>query len=65
MTAGRGSAGGPHGADVPGPGVRIVRVTGRDWRTLREVRLHALAEEPSAFGSTLERELAYEEHTWR
>ena len=65
VTAGRGSAGGPHGADVPGPGVRIVRVTGRDWRTLREVRLHALAEAPSAFGSTLERELAYEEHTWR
>lgn len=45
--------------------ITVERVTEQDWRTLRDVRLRALTEAPQAFGSTLERELAFEESTWR
>jgi ribosomal protein S18 acetylase RimI-like enzyme len=65
MTAEHGSAGGSYRADPAGDGPRIVRVTAQDWRTLRDVRLRALAEAPRAFGFTLERELGYDERTWR
>jgi ribosomal protein S18 acetylase RimI-like enzyme len=46
-------------------GLTILRVTAQDWRELRDVRLRALAESPRAFGSTLARELGYDERTWR
>jgi ribosomal protein S18 acetylase RimI-like enzyme len=42
----------------------VERTSARDWRLLRDVRLRALTEAPSAFGSTLERELAFGDATW-
>ncbi len=36
-----------------------------DWRTIRNTRLRALAESPSAFGSTLAREAAFDDVEWQ
>jgi GNAT superfamily N-acetyltransferase len=54
---------GPVSTDQSAPVIR--RVDERDWAHLKSVRLTALAESPSAFGSTLEREQQYDERDWR
>jgi hypothetical protein len=43
----------------------ITRVGEDDWRVWREVRLAALTDAPTAFGSGLEREEALPEDAWR
>lgn len=41
------------------------RIGAGEWRELSELRLRALRDAPLAFGSTLERESAYDEARWR
>nr|CAA9310650.1 MAG: hypothetical protein AVDCRST_MAG46-130 [uncultured Nocardioidaceae bacterium] len=41
------------------------QLTGDDWRNLRLVRLSALADSPSAFGSRLEEEERLDDTDWR
>jgi GNAT superfamily N-acetyltransferase len=36
-----------------------------DWEVMRALRLRALATDPGAFGSTIDREVAFGEETWR
>lgn len=45
--------------------VHVRRLRADEWRALRELRLRALAADPAAFGSTLERELAFTDATWQ
>ena len=52
-----------HGADSSAPVVRVLR--GDDWAVLREIRLRALRDSPSAFGSTYTREAGFDETHWR
>lgn len=44
---------------------QVLRAGPADWRRVRDVRLRALAADPSAFGSSLEREQGYDEQRWR
>ncbi len=44
---------------------QVRRAMTEDWQALRAVRLRALADAPSAFSSTWERESAFEEEQWR
>ena len=43
----------------------IQRMSAADWQRVRALRLAGLAAEPDAFGSTLERETAFEPTDWQ
>lgn len=45
--------------------VEIRRVRADEWRLLRDVRLRALADSPSAFAATLAEEAAYPDARWQ
>lgn len=46
-------------------GVEIVLATSEDWERVRDVRIRALADAPSAYGSRLEEEQDQPESSWR
>jgi len=52
-------------ASATADGLVVTRAFEDQWRAVRTVRLAALAESPSAFGSTLQREQEYHETQWR
>jgi GNAT superfamily N-acetyltransferase len=45
--------------------IEVRRIRPDDWPALRATRLAALADSPSAFGSTVERELAFTDEVWQ
>ncbi len=45
--------------------VTVRQTTEDDWQTWRDLRLRALKDTPTAFGSTFERETAFTEVEWR
>ena len=52
--------------DAPRPRqVRVDVASPNDWQVVRQLRLASLADEPDAFGSTLEQEVERPEHAWR
>jgi GNAT superfamily N-acetyltransferase len=46
-------------------GFEIRRARSDEWRQMKAIRLRALAEAPTAFGSTLVREQTFADETWR
>jgi ribosomal protein S18 acetylase RimI-like enzyme len=55
----------PTGTTEGQPGVVVRRARPVDWEQLRALRLSALAESPTAFGSSLSRERGFEDEDWR
>jgi RimJ/RimL family protein N-acetyltransferase len=45
--------------------IEVRQATAEEWADLRAIRVAALTDSPSAFGATLDRELAYDEERWR
>lgn len=45
--------------------VTVRQTTADDWKTWRDLRLRALQDTPTAFGSTYEREASFTEADWR
>jgi len=45
--------------------VTVLEMTPDDWERVRRLRLEALTDSPDVFSSTLARELAFDEDTWR
>jgi ribosomal protein S18 acetylase RimI-like enzyme len=52
-------------AGGPPPDITFRRAVPADWAQLRAARLTALTDAPYAFASTLQREQAFTEETWR
>ena len=48
---------------MPDTEIRVAQPA--DWRVAKDIRLHALADSPSAFGSTLAREAAFDDAEWQ
>lgn len=47
------------------PEVEVRRLRATEWRELRDLRLEALRDAPLAFGSTYERESAFDDEQWQ
>ncbi len=47
------------------PHIRVGPASPADWRIAKDVRLRALAESPSAFGSTFAREARFDDAEWQ
>ena len=45
--------------------IDVRRIAADEWPSFKSVRLAALAESPAAFGSTLEREVAFGDDVWQ
>lgn len=47
------------------PAIEIIQLTAADWPRVKQLRLSALRHDPQAFGSNLEKELAYPDSLWQ
>jgi GNAT superfamily N-acetyltransferase len=55
----------PPGARHPDKSVEVRLIGGEEWETWRDIRLRALQDTPTAFGSTYEREIGFTESDFR